>query len=75
MTMGHESDDHNRWCYKIRLVKKGYITTQTKPTNDNHPIPTEKYLRNGVVKGNKQQTNDKLSKFIYIFAKIHNDVQ
>ena len=31
------------------------------------------YLRNGVMQGNKQQTDDKVSDVLDRFAKLHND--
>ena len=43
--------------------------------HDSHPISTEDYFRNEVMKGNKQQTDDRISQFRGRFAKIHNDKQ
>ena len=67
MIIGHGSEDHIRQYYKItdenRMHHQQSHVTAT-------PISAEDYLKNEVWKGNKQQSDDKLSKVIDIFPKI-----
>ena len=71
MHMVHGSEDYDKKCYKIRETKTVCIITRTKWHVTDLPISAENYLRNKMVKVKKQQTDEKLSKLIDKFAKLH----
>ena len=48
---------------------------QNQGMHDSSPISTEDYLRNEVMKGIKQQTDNKVNKLTEKFGKIHSDAQ
>ena len=58
--IGHGSDQ-KRTCYKITMTKTRCIVTRTQQRMTTIPISMEDYLRNVMMKDNKQQT-DKLNK-------------
>ena len=55
--MGHESDNHRGRSYKIRAMKDKEICKS-------HPHITEDYLRNGMLKANRPQADNKLNELI-----------